>query len=210
MGNAPARPRPRPTAMDQPRSTPPTCAILHSPVPAPSQHTRHPHPPHPRKPTACRAYRAPFPFHTLKWVYMYVLNGQSAWPCLTRSSASPTPSCVCTVQLTTKAYIYTHLIRWFIMSVRHLNRSARQKVITRMVLVDAATTVADVNFRLTLYRLLLTVILETDERIHPTAAWSHISSPSAPEEGTNNHSLNLNKLCNKLKLHPYAHFIAHC
>jgi len=34
-----------------------------------------------------------------------------------------------------------------------------------MELVDAATTVADVNFRLTLYRVPLTVILETDEPI---------------------------------------------
>jgi hypothetical protein len=68
------------------------------------------------------------------------------------------------------------------MSVRHLNRSAKQKVITGMELVDAATTVADVNFRLTLYRVPLSVILEIDERIQQkrTTVRSQIP-PSAPE-----------------------------
>jgi hypothetical protein len=49
-----------------------------------------------------------------------------------------------------------------------------------MELVDAATTVADVNFRLTLYSVPLNVILQ-NRRTNPTAIRSQIP-PSAPEE----------------------------
>jgi hypothetical protein len=67
-------------------------------------------------------------------------------------------------------------------TTRHRDHT-KKKVITGMAMVDAATTVTDVSFKLTLYRLLLTVILETDERIHPTTTRSQISSPSVPGEG---------------------------
>jgi hypothetical protein len=95
------------------------------------------------------------------------------------------------------------------MLARHLNRSARQKVITGMALVDAATTVADVSFRLTLYRLLLTVILETNNHsVSSVSNFLFVSSGLRRRE-SNNHSLNLYKLRNKLKLHPYAHLTAY-
>ena len=80
------------------------------------------------------------------------------------------------------------------MSVRHLNRSAKQKVITGMELVDAATTVADVNFRLTLYRLPLTVILETEEPIQQQFDLKFLLQLRREI----NRSMNLNKLHIKL------------
>jgi len=44
-----------------------------------------------------------------------------------------------------------------------LSSSAKQKVTTGMELPAAAATVADVNLRLTLYRLKLSVLLEISE-----------------------------------------------
>jgi hypothetical protein len=45
--------------------------------------------------------------------------------------------------------------------------SAKQKVTTGMALVVADATVADVNFRLTLYRFRLNVILQKDRSYFP-------------------------------------------